>query len=277
MGQSALAWLEAFSARHWDFRRGVERNLAVDPEVTPDQLSALSLAAPALGLADVEDPRHDRYDTVILTGGMVRAGIVKPRHVAWLMRQGLQVDRVIFLGAFRPFAGDEAEVAAALGVPGSNEVSAMSAGMRDAFGLEGPTMRESGGDPGDFASWSMERWERGGTRFEVIAAPSPDPKRRRANTRDTYRFWIARERPAPGSRALVVTTPIYVPYQGALAVEVLGLEAGLAVDTVGISAASSDLGDLTQQFRPSHHLQELRSAIGGMRSLRAALSPGDQP
>ena len=268
-----LGWLDDVSARHWDARRGAERNLARDLALAPDQLSALRRAMPALGLSGVEDPRHDRYGTVILTGGMVRAGIVKPRHVARLMRQGLGVARVVFLGAFRPFAGDEAEVGAALGVTGRDEVSAMTAGMRQAFGLARPSLHEASGDPGEFASWSIERWEKGGTRFEVVAAPSADPGRRRANTRDTYRFWVSRERPVQGSRTLVVTTPIYVPYQNALAVEVLGLEAGLAVDTIGIGAESSDLGVLTQEFRPSHHLQELRSAIRGMRSLRVALSP----
>jgi hypothetical protein len=40
---------------------------------------------------------------------------------------------------------------------------------------------------------------------------------------------------------------------------------------VAVSAAASDLGPDTQVFAPAHKLQELRSAIHGMRSLRLAL------
>jgi hypothetical protein len=70
---------------------------------------------------------------------------------------------------------------------------------------------------------------------------------------------------------LVVTTSAYVPYQGAVAVEVLGIDHGIAVETVAVSAAAIDLGDLTQVFTPTRKLQEIRSGIHGMRSLRAKL------
>jgi hypothetical protein len=135
----------------------------------------------------------------------------------------------------------------------------MVAGMELAFGPLGEPDVASGD------GWCEYRWGR----LSVLAAPSSDPGRR-ANSADTYRFWAA-ERSGGATSALVVTTPIYVPYQGAAAVEVLGLECGLAVETVGTSAAASDLGEYTQPFLPAHHLQELRSAIRGMLSLRAAL------
>ena len=51
-----------------------------------------------------------------------------------------------------------------------------------------------------------------------------------------------------------------------------GLAHGLAVQTVGTSAAANDLGEHTQQFTAAHHLQELRSAIRAMGLLRDALN-----
>ena len=254
-----LDWLDAFSAAHWDFRGGRERNLARPADISDAQAALVLRLAPDLGLAGQETPSRAHYDAVLMTGGMIRAGIVKPRHVAALLDGGLQTDAVVFLGGFRPFAGDEVALAEALGIRGGDEFTAMVAGMELAFGPLGEPEIARGDD------WCEYRWRR----LSVLAAPSSDPSRR-ANSADTYRFWAA-ERSAGATGALVVTTPIYVPYQGAAAVQVLGLDCGLAVETVGTSAAASDLGEYTQPFLPAHHLQELRSAIRGMRSLRAAL------
>jgi hypothetical protein len=260
-----LPWLDAFSSEHWDFRGGRERNLATVPSLTAAQQSLVLDLAPELGMSGQETPSRTDYDVVLMTGGMIRAGIVKPRHVATMLENGLEAKRVVFLGGFRPFAGDELELAAALGVSVADEFSAMVAGMELAFGPLGEP--EIVGDD----DWREYRWGR----LSVLAAPSSDPSRR-ANSADTYRFWA--EKRSEGARtALVVTTPIYVPYQGAAAVETLGLPHGLAVETVGTGASASDLGEYTQPFLPGHHLQELRSAIRGMLSLRRALSvwPGE--
>ena len=254
-----LPWLERFSAEHWDFRAGRERNLADRAELTPTQESLVLDLAPELGLTGQETPSRTRYDAVLMTGGMVRAGVVKPRHVAALLANGLEAGAVVFLGGFRPFAGDEASLAEALGIRADDEVGAMLAGMEFAFGPLGePTVARGEG-------WCEYRWGR----LSVVAAPTSDPSRR-ANSADTYRFW-ARELSAGARSALVVTTPIYVPYQGAAAVEVLGLECGLAVETVATSASANDLGEYTQPFLAAHHLQELRSAIRAMLSLRRSL------
>lgn len=267
-----LAYLDGFSAEHWDLRSGRERNLADAAAFAPDQDALILAAAAQLGLAGIERPEHARYDTVLMTGGMIRAGIVKPRFVAELFDSGLTADRVVFLGGFRPFAGDELELAERLGVKGDNEVAAMVAGMELAFGpLEEPRVTEIVAENQN-ASWREYMWLTPQTRLSVVAAPSSEPERRRANTADTFRFWAEHRRASTERSVLVVTTPIYVPYQGAAAVEILGLGYGLAVETIGVSAGASDLGEYSQPFLPGHHLQELRSAIRGMRSLRALLS-----
>ncbi len=251
-----LPWLDAFSAEKWDFRAGRERNLADSAQLTGTQQSLVIDLAPALGLSGQETPSRVDYDTVLMTGGMIRAGIVKPRHVASLLENGLRAKEVVFLGGFRHFAGDELDLADALGIRGGDEFAAMVGGMEFAFGPLGDPVLE-----GD-ATWRRCSWGS----LSVVAAPASDPARR-ANSTDTYRFWAADRVP---QRVLVVTTPIYVPYQGAAAAEILGLGYGHSVETVGTSASANDLGEFTQQFLPAHHLQELRSAIRAMRSLRAA-------
>ena len=266
-----LPWFDAFSAAHWDFRAGRERNLARAPALTAEQVRLVFALAPALGLAGQERPARDGYDAVVMTGGMVRADLVKPRHVAAMLANGLEARTIVFLGGFRAFAGDEAEIARGLGLDAHDEFSAMVAGMQAAFGPLGEPVVREGAAATPFGSWRELRWSRGGMEFVVLAAPSSVPGERRADTADTYRFW-AEQRRAPHERdVLLVTTPIYVPYQGAVAVQLLGLEHGLAVETVGTSEAANDLGEFSQVFTAAHHLQELRSAIRGMRSLRSAL------
>jgi hypothetical protein len=274
-GPDLLASLAEFSAEHWDFRHGAERNLGVTPEFSTAQIDETELACRALGLASQDPPSRTNYDTVLMTGGMVRAGIVKPRFVRELLNGGLDATSIVFVGAFRPFGGDESVTAAALGVSGDNEVDAMVAGMTAAFGPLGrPEVVESLAD-NPFLSSRQLSWLRGDVTLRVVAAPSSHPARR-ANTADTFRFW-AEHHSIREQSVLVVTTPIYVPYQGAVAVDVLGLGHGLTVETVAVSAAASDLGELSQEFRTEHKLQELRSAIRGIEVLRDKLSYLDWP
>lgn len=273
-GAELLEALEKFAIEHWDFRQGRERNLEVRPEFSAAQTSAVDMAAAELGLTGTLPPRHREYDAVVMTGGMVRAGIVKPRYLRELYDGGLAWKEGVFLGGFRPFAGDEVELAPILGVVGDNEFDSMSAGMRAAFELGTPDST-SGFDSATPAQprasdWRQECWLWNGRMLRTVAAPSSDPERRRANTVDTYRFWASR---AEGIRSvLIVTTPIYVPYQGAGAIEVLGIECGFSVETVAVSTTASDLGEHSQPFLPQHRAQELRSAIHGLRSLRSQLS-----
>ena len=265
--------LERFAAEQWDFRQGRERNLAATPKLSPAQCLAIDRAASKLGLDGTPAPRRNNYDAVILTGGMVRAGIVKPRYLRELYDYGLRWREGVFLGGFRPFAGDELGLASALGVEGDNEFDSMVAGMQFAFGVGEPDTVEVSTNNTDQgvgnAQWREESWSWNNLMLRVIAAPSSEPELRRANTVDTYRFWASR---ADGIRSiLIITTTAYVPYQAAGAVEIFGLELGCSVETVAVSAKASDLGEHSQKFLPMHKAQELRSAVYGMRKLRKAL------
>lgn len=270
--------LDDFSARNWDFRGGKERNQASVAAFSTSQQRAIEDAAARLGLDGTPPPSRTSYDAVIMTGGMVRAGIVKPRYLRELADRGLQWHLGVFLGGFRPFAGDELQVAPKLGVEGNDEFDAMSAGMKHAFnlgpadfteGLPGTSTGAGREDSAVSARWREDSWDWNGRNLRVVAAPSSDPHHRRANTEDTFRFWARR---TPGIRSvLVITTPVYVPYQGSLAIEILGLEFGLSVETVAVSDSASDLGEYTQHFGPQQRAQEMRSAVRGMRSLRARI------
>lgn len=267
-GAEHLARLVSFANR-WDARAGRERDQAAPIPTDPELTAALADAAMPLGLAGREMPLLRDVDAVVMTGGMVRAQFVKPRAVEALLRAGLGTSAVVFLGGFRSFSAEERRLAATLGSESTDEFTSMQEGMQQLFGPSADVEDLGSGGTG-FADWRSVTWGGGARRFSVVAAPSSDPLRRRAHTADTFRFWASR---AEGvGRVLVVTTPVYVPYQAAVAVEVLGVEYGMVVETVGVGASESDLGALTQVFRPQHQLQELRSALRAMRSLRTVLT-----
>lgn len=266
-----LKWLEEFSTSVWDFRSGKERNQAYNPSLTKSQLQALSETAANLGLTGSPGPTLGHYDAVLLTGGMVRAGIVKPRFLAELATRGLDWGSAVFLGASRPFGGDEIELARQLEITGENEIDAMTIGLQRAFSLDEPDQIIEQG--AGFARSERRIWRTKSHLFEVMAAPSSEPESRRANTADTLEFWVRNQ--SGSVTVLVITTSVYVPYQGAVAVEILGVGHGIGVETIAVSEEANNLGALTQVFEPKHQLQELRSAIHGMHRLFARLSDSD--
>lgn len=266
-GDALLDQLDGLGSMYWDFRSGRERNLARKPELLVGQVKAITDAARALGLAGTAAPSQKHYDAVVMTGGMVRAGIVKPRFARELVDAGFSFDEVVFLGAFRSFAGDEVRLARELGVSGGDEWNAMVTGLEHAFGPTTDATLDEHEATNPNAAWRDLAWRAGSQIVRVVAAPSSAPEARRADTADTFRFWAAR-RTASVRSVLVVTTPIYVPYQAAVAVRLLGLEAGLSVETVAVSDTANDLGEHTQAFEPQHQLQELLSAVRGLRALR---------
>jgi len=270
-----LDWYDDFSAQHWDFRAGRERNLADKPALSHTQSEQALATAQALGLTSPKRPSQSSYDYVLVLGGLVRACIVRPRYAAWLAERGTVFGQVIALGGFRPLAGDELPLSEEFGVNSTNEFGAMTAGVRNAFGIADQPTLENPGHGSENADWDVASFD--DSSIFVIAAPSSCPEERRANSVDTYRWWAERTEPATGSSVLVITTSIYVPYQGSGALEILGLEYDLEVETVGVPDDVADLGAHSQVFDPHNYLQEIRSAIRGVRSLHCkaeALDPG---
>lgn len=266
-GDGLFAQLEELGAMCWDFRSGRERNLARRAELTVEQVEAITLAAGALGLDGTTPPSRDHYDAVIMTGGMVRAGIVKPRFVRELIESDVSFGEIVFVGAFRRFQGDEVRLARELGVDGTDEWDAMRTGLGRSFPPSSEPVTTEGEAADLYARWRDSSWMSGDQRVRVIAAPSSEPQARRADTADTFRFWADRAAASVAS-VLVVTTPVYVPYQAAVAAQTLWLGAGPSVETVAVSDSANELGEFTQRFEAQHQLQELLAAVRGLRALR---------
>jgi hypothetical protein len=271
---SRMAALAEFS-EVWDFRRGAERNLAEHGEFSAAQAALVMDAADALGLVSSPAPRYDRYDHVVVLGGLIRASILRPRLAASLLAGSITASTVTGIGAFRPLGGDEPSLAAEAGFGDvRTEFDAMIAGMEAAFELRAPvSVRGSQHPENPNLSWSVQSYEAAeGPAVTVVAAPTTDPARR-ANTPDSYRY-LAEElvRIERGHRVLAVTSAIYLPFQLPDAIRMLGLTYGAVVDAVGVDTTSVDTPSLRQTFTPANYLQEIRSALLSLRSLHAAAS-----
>jgi hypothetical protein len=263
-------WFDTFSAQHWDFRKGGERNLAAHGQLTPEQIRASIEAAEALGIMTPRPPQRSSYDYVLILGGLVRACITRPRFAAQLTSEGIRLGSVFALGGFRPLGGDEIDLAKSLGIQAENEFEAMVEGVKSAFEISEPPILEASSTARSNGDWATAYFQ--SKDITVIAAPSLAPSERRANTSDTFAWWAERTPNLRGKTILLVTAAIYVPYQGAAAIEKLGLPFDASIETVGISDEAGHLGEHTQTFSEFNYLQEIRSAIRGHASLYLAIT-----
>ena len=272
-----LAALDAFTER-WDTRRGRERNLAEELELKPGQEELIVDASNALGLRG-DPPKYDRYDHMLMLGGLVRACVARPSYAAHLIREGeITAGEVTTLGAHRPFVGNEFEQAEQLGWGAlTEEYEALDAGTRRAFELGEPE-REEGERTADVGgTWGVKHYRTAdGLPVRVVAAPSSEPAVRRADTADSYTFfaeYVAKL--APGERLLLISTAIYVLPQHVAALRILALPYGVEVDTIGGKPTNRPKLPLSH-YSATKYLLEVRSTVRALRRLVPLLDTGGQ-
>ena len=266
-----LARLDVFTER-WDTRRGRERNLAAELELSPTQEALVIDASNALGLRG-DPPRHRHYDHMLMLGGLVRACVARPSYAAQLIREGeITAGEVTTLGAHRPFVGNEFEQAAELGWDGlTEEYEALDTGTRRAFDLGEPEFEEGERFEDVGSTWGVKHYRTAdGLPVRVVAAPSSEPAIRRANTADSYTFFAEHvANLKPGERLLLISTAIYVLPQHVAALRILALPYGVEVDTVGGKPTNRPKMPLSH-YSATKYLLEVRSTVRALAQLASA-------
>jgi hypothetical protein len=269
-----LTWLDDFSAGPWDFRgkTGVERDQVTARAFEPQEAELIRAAATALGLVEPARPPRSAYDLVFVLGGLGRACLQRTAYAAELILTGVvTTPELAALGSFRQLNDTEKELTPLTG--GGYEVDAMDAGVRIGFGLTDPPEREASDDGRTATSWEVRTYRRApGPEVHVVAAPSTAPDGRRATTPDTYEFWAKRVKLTAADRILVVTSPIYVPFQHSDAIRTLGLRHGCGIDTIGFDPSRTSVPMADGATNPDRYLQEIRSGIRSMRALHEELA-----
>lgn len=270
-----LTWLDDFSGKHWDFRQkaaGVERDRVDSTGFDPPTTQLVIDAATALQLVEPRLPAHREYDHLLVLGGLGRACLQRTEYAAQLIDEGVVVvPELAALGSFRPLTTTEKQLP---GLARSGyEVDAMDVGVRAALHLDESGSVESSDAPLDHSSWSVRTYRsRVGADVHVLAAPSSEPVTRRANTADTYEFWAQRINLRATDRILVVTSPIYVPFQHSDALRILALAHGCGIDTVGFDPGRVSVPLAPGATNPDRYLQEIRSGIRSMMQLHRAIA-----
>jgi hypothetical protein len=265
-----LCQLDVWSAGVWDFRGGRERHESRAEQFSRDVEDAVRIAAHALGMTESSYPTEGSYDHMLVLGGMVTTCLLRTAFAAEIAREYISVADVAALAALRPLSPREVEFCRATRLMGcATEFDGMEAGVRKGFGLRSEPIREIGGAPETDPrnSWRRHTYPGSTPPVQVLAAPSTEPAKRRANTADTYEFWASNGASLTSDSTIVlVTSSLHVPFQHFDALRVLGLHHGCGIETVGVANVAEE------GTKPSVTtiLQEIRSAIlSAMRLCRA--------
>jgi hypothetical protein len=268
-----LARLDSFTDR-WDSRAGRERHEARRLDMTSRQEAVTLEAAALLGFRGGSAARFTAYDHVLVLGGTLRGCRVRTGEAVRLLTTGgIGTEAVTALGGHRPFFTEEFSHAAAIGHPHlREEFQALDTCVRELFRLGEPERVEGEDFPDIGATWQVRHYRTAsGMRVQVAAAPSRTPGRR-ADTADTYAFFVEHLGGLrPSARLLLVTSSLNVPAQHFTALRILGLSHGAHIDTVGHSAESVP-APLSWAPDATAYLQEIRSTVRALRCLFGAVA-----
>ena len=265
-----INWLESFS-ENWDFRKKQNKAKTCDTKesarwlITDDLLSEeqkeLTLeVAKNLGL---DIPALDNYDYICVLGGARLSCLLRPKFAAHLISNHLvNSKKIILLSSMRPVAETEREATNTYAINAKTEYDLMNSGAEISFSFNSVYKEECFRDTSNPNNdWAIREYVScfNDTKVISLAAPSSLPNERRANSLDTYNFFVDRYNVFPGSKILLITSQIYVPYQQLEAIRGIAFPRNLIVETVGYPSEWN--GSLTGMLQASNYLQEIRSTI----------------
>lgn len=268
-----VSWLLNFSER-WDFRRMQQEAMAKDigegarwlldhSHLPPNQHQVINRAARILGLIGIGTPIKHSYDYVLVLGGARLSCLLRPRLAASIVKERhIKPKTIVFLASSRPVAESEREATNTYAPDAVTEFDLITAGIDSEFQRGNDFTEQRDNDPTTVnKSWIIRRYaiKDESPPLVAISAPSSEPDKRRANSADTYEFFLSRFSVPTGSSLLLVTSQIYVPYQQLEAIRTIALPKKLIVETVGFPSEWG--GQLQGMAGPTNYLQEIRSTI----------------
>jgi hypothetical protein len=264
-------WLLTFSDC-WDFRarqkqafdgkvgEGVRWLLSSD-DLTDEQKRLALTAASDLGLMNNDTPARDNYDYIWVLGGAKLSCLLRARLAKQTVEAATQPPKaVVMLASARPIGDGEREATDTYAKGAETEFDLFAAAAQKEFGVgDNFTEERYGDDDSGNSSWIVRKYPSDAVDIFLIAAPSSEPKKRRANSADTYEFFFDRFKAEKGAEILLVTSQIYVPYQHLEAVRTIAIPHEINLDTIGFVPEWG--GALQGMNEPSNYLQEIRSTI----------------
>lgn len=264
-------WYLDFCER-WDFRGKQKqaydkkvgegaRWLLDSGELSDYQKKCVFAAISDLGLVDNYTARDNVYDYVWVLGGAKLSCLLRSRLAHNIIQNKLvECKTVVFLASMRPIGDAEREATNTYAPNAETEFDLFVAAAQSEFGVSTEYSEKRFDDEyNENSSWIIRTYEALECKIIIIAAPSSDPQKRRANSADTYNFFVNKYHVAEGQSILLCTSQIYVPYQHLEAVRTIAVPYKVELDTIGFPVEWG--GDLQGMNEPSNYLQEIRSTI----------------
>lgn len=265
-------WLENFSDR-WDYRKyqaqakdaktGENARWKISSaDLTESQISAVEKGIASLGLTGMDMPSEKSFDYIIALGGARFSCLYRPKYVYELLtRHNISARATILLSGMRPIAESERSATDSYAPDAITEYDLINAGAEKAFERSPNFKEERYHHENPNRSWAIRTYDTSDGQIPLfsLSGPSSQPDVRRANSADTYQFFLDKFHVEAGQRLLLVTSQIYVPYQQLEAQRTLAYPHRIYIETVGFPAEWS--GRLQGMMEPANYLQEIRSTI----------------
>lgn len=257
-------------ANVWDYRKhranGGERWLVTDDRFLTDNESEIMDCMYLLGLIGVTESKQ-QPDYILPLGGARMANLdrcLAANEVYQLYRK--KAIPVVALTGMRPINDIEKESLEKYAPEAQTEYEAICGGIEKAFNIPIGAYTECI-HPNDNINlvWAERIYDYDKMIINILSAPSSDPKRR-ANSMDTFEFFLMRYKPKTGSKILLITSPIYVPFQ-LMKFTDLALERGFYVDCIG----NKSYDHSPKVLNTASYLQELKATINAINVLACKL------
>lgn len=257
----------------WDFRGKQRKNVSGNTEnarwtiedcgFSGQQQENITEAANKLGLIGCTKPSKKEYDYIIVLGGARMSCLFRMKHAKQICDlYGVKTDSIVGLAGMREVMDSERNATDTYAREAKTEFDLMRAALSHVFGEIVLDEKEKCMNQNLNSSWAKEVYQIQDMRLILLAAPSGEPQKRRANTADTFAFFMERMHVENKRDILLVTSQIYVPYQQLEAIRMLGLPYGHLVETIGFPNEWS--AGLQGLQRPENYLQEIRSVLQSM-------------
>ncbi len=262
-----IDWLNEF-ANEWDYRKkqsaGDERwSVTEDPTALANSNVILNCVR-ELGLVDIEYPLQTP-DYILPLGGARMSNYARPAKAKDIIdKMNIRDRTIVALSGTRPINDVERPYIDEYAPAASTEFEAMSKGLEKVFSLREDFTEEYSRNSNINLEWALRSYHKlySGNKVMSLAAPSSDPNRR-ANSRDTFEFFLEKFRVSEGMSLLLVTSCIYVPFQ-LLRFMDLAIDRGFYVDCVGMP---NDDKKGTAFSQISNYCQETKATINAIKSL----------
>lgn len=256
-----LIALHDFASR-WDFRKGKERWAVEDAQFVTDNADFIMEQAAILGLVDIVTPQIEP-DFILPLGGARLSNLVRPKMCRKVIDEnGYSNKLIVALSGTRPINEVERPYTDQYSPDAVTEYDAICSGLELSFGIsEFTEERHDDVNINNCSSVRKYTEKYNSSSIYSLAAPSSDPAKRRANSFDTFEYLLEKFDVGEGSKLLLVTSCIYVPFQY-LKFMRLAINGGFEVDCIG-----SDVVDAGKMSKPSNYLQETKGTIDAIYGL----------